>query len=263
MMKILDGTASSYSLLRLLLILFFSLHHVVADQTTDLAALAASSDSVAKDPATRLEFSGMLHDELNPFVVKVLSSRNAGRTNSTTHHLRKLQSAQRRSVLVVRVNGAGDSQALASAVFTDLFRQMSQCSRGHVQLTKSNVGGGSGIISVQVGLALSQNNIDQFVQMAETAALQNVNGNAQGWSNIRQAADHVIIILPVIQNYKYVGNGELNFEAGAPSIPGNGYTASVGAHYGTSLSLLMHEIGKNLQAFRLIELNGMHQTKRD
>ena len=236
-MKIQCGAASSCSLLRVLLILFSSLSCGLADQTTELAALAPSSDSVAKDPTS-------LRDEPDPFVVTVLSSRDGGKTNTTAQHLRGLQSAQRRSVLVVRVNGAANSQALSSAVFTDLSRQMSLCSRGQVQLTKSNAGGGAGLINVQISSVLTQNNIDQFVQMAETAALQSVNGNAQGWSNIRQAADHVVIVIPTIQNYKYVGNGQLNFEAGAPPSSGSGLTSSIGATYGASLSLLMHEIGK-------------------
>lgn len=246
MTKIQCGAASSCGLLRLWLILFSLVRRGLADQTTDLAALAPASDSVAKDPDS-LPYYGTLRDEPDPFVVTVLSSRDAGKTNATAHHLRELQSVQRRSVLVVRVNGAADAQALSSAVFTDLYRQMSLCSRGQVQLIKSSAGGGSGLINVQVSSALSQNNIDQFVQMAETAALQSVNGNAQGWSNIRQAADHVVIIIPAIQNFKYVGNGQLNFEAGAPPSSGNGFSATIGAVYGASLSLLMHEIGKYLE----------------
>ena len=232
------GTASIRNLILLWLMLFSSLRLGIAAETTAHPALPSTDN-----PEGSTEKGGLVSDEPDPVVVTVLSSYNSN-SNTTTQEsqFRQLQSVQQRTVLVVRVNGASDTQALSSAVFTDFTRQMSLCSHGLVKMIRSSAGGGGGVISVQVGSVLSEYNMNEFVRMAETAALQKVNGAAQGWSNIRQAAHHIIIILPLISGYKYVGDGQLNFEAGVP--PTSGLSTTIGAVYGTSLSVLMHEIGK-------------------
>ena len=71
--------------------------------------------------------------------------------------------------------------------------------------------------------------------MAEAAALQAIGG---GYSNIRQAASHIIFVMPNRGN-NFVGSAEV-----CPS--GVSGTSFFGDTYALSLSVLMHELAHNL-----------------
>jgi len=157
--------------------------------------------------------------------------------NVTQSHRRN--AVTRRTVLVVRVNNPSSSeQDVYRAVFTDLKQQMSKCSNGLVQFEATQYG----VISVQVSMGLSQSNIDRFAVMAETAALNHIGGASRGFQDIRDVANHVIFVLPPLQS-DYVGEAALGMP-GESVQSSRGLTSTYGDVYATSLSVLMHEIGK-------------------
>jgi Gametolysin peptidase M11 len=152
---------------------------------------------------------------------------------------RELQSTMDidRSFLMIRIQSAALGEPVISAnelylrVFSDaesLKWQLNRCSAGQVNLNPTNYG----VLTVPIDG--SSTAMDTMVQMAQTNALNYVSGV----SDIREVADHVMLILPPM-NVDFVAKAEIG--------GGSRHSTSTfsGANAG-SLSVLSHEIAHNL-----------------
>jgi hypothetical protein len=152
---------------------------------------------------------------------------------------RHLQSSSSRTVLVLRVivsnigSPTVSNDELYLRVFSDgssLKHQMARCSAGALQLNPTNYG----VMDVYVHADWGTGRQD-IVALAESATLATIGG---GYTNVRQIADHIMFVLPNM-NDGFVGSAEMcpNFSAG---------TSTYGDVNAASLTVLMHEIGHNL-----------------
>ena len=111
-----------------------------------------------------------------------------------------------------------------------LKHQMSRCSLGQFQLNPT----GWGVMDLYIN-AYQNTPQSDLASMAEAAAIQALGG---GFSDIREAAHHIIFVMPN-RGDGYVGSAEV-----CPNgIAGTSYFGDV---YALSLSVLMHEIAHNL-----------------
>jgi Gametolysin peptidase M11 len=152
---------------------------------------------------------------------------------------RNLGALGSRTVTIFRVtsNAIGvptiSSDALYRAFFSDsnsLKHQMNRCSAGQLSLNPSNYG----IIDIVIdGVSMGTSRAD-VVAVAEQAARAYV-GNPP---NIRDISDHVVFVLPD-RGDGFVGNAEIcpNGVAGISSF---------GDQHAGHLSVIMHELGHNL-----------------
>ena len=150
--------------------------------------------------------------------------------NATGYHRGLLTSS--RSILVLRItNGSRSPSVSASTLKQYLFThanslnsQMKRCSANALSFYPSRYGNG-GVVDIRVDTSHTS-------QPIINAALRD-GAAAVGVGNLRLAADHVILVLPEVSNYfatAEVGNVFSFF---------NNENAA-------SLSVLMHEIGHNL-----------------
>ena len=143
--------------------------------------------------------------------------------------------AEFHTVLIVRANNAAVSEAqMRSSVHSDVKRQMELCSQGLVRILPPRYNLPT-VINVAVGMSITYANMDAFADAAERAAEQQLNNRYK----LRQVADHILFVLPYIQDF--TAKGELGtpqtWRAGAM-----GFTSKYSAKYAPSLSILMHEL---------------------
>ena len=153
---------------------------------------------------------------------------------------RKMVSTSR-TILVLRVTAQSMREPTVSAselyklLFSDtvsLKQQMNQCSAGKVIFNPTNYG----VLDVEVTDKKSKNmSLNDFIIAIEQAALNYVSSS---FTNIRQVADHVIMILPP-RSDGFVASAEIGSYSQATTSMYNNV-------YGASLSVLLHEIGHNL-----------------
>jgi Gametolysin peptidase M11 len=143
-----------------------------------------------------------------------------------------------RTAIVFRINGplgspSASTDQLWGAIFTSgnsVKHQLARCSAGQLQLNPTNYG----IRDIYIN-AYGNTNQGELAQMAEAAAIQSLGG---GYSDIRQAADHIIFVMP---------NRGDNFVGSAEVCPnGVAGTSFFGDTYALSLSVVMHEMAHNL-----------------
>jgi hypothetical protein len=163
----------------------------------------------------------------------------ADETSLPPSSFRHLQSSSSRTVLVLRVivsnigSPTVSNDELYLRVFSDgssLKHQMARCSAGALQLNPTNYG----VMDVYVHADWGTGRQD-IVALAEAATLATIGG---GYTNVRQIADHIMFVLPNM-NDGFVGSAEMcpNFSAG---------TSTYGDGNAASLTVLMHEFGHNL-----------------
>lgn len=143
-----------------------------------------------------------------------------------------------RTAIVFRINGPLGSPSVSidqlwGSIFTNgnsVKHQLARCSAGQLQLNPTNWG----VMDIYIN-AYQNTNQGELAQMAEAAALQAIGG---GYSNIRQAATHIIFVMP---------NRGNNFVGSAEVCPvGVSGTSFFGDTYALSLSVVMHELAHNL-----------------
>jgi Gametolysin peptidase M11 len=160
-------------------------------------------------------------------------------SSSSYRHLQSSYSSSSRTVLVLRVivsnigSPTVSNDELYLRVFSDgssLKHQMARCSAGALQLNPTNYG----VMDVYVPADWGTGRQD-IVALAEAATLATIGG---GYTNVRQIADHIMFVLPNM-NDGFVGSAEMcpNHSAG---------TSTYGDVNAASLTVLMHEIGHNL-----------------
>ena len=144
-----------------------------------------------------------------------------------------------RTILVLRVTASGigapsiSTDELYLRVFSDgnsFKHQMARCSAGAFQFNPTNWG----VMEVYVNANWGTNRAD-IISQATSVALSNI-GN--GYTDIRQVANHIMFIMPNM-NDGYVGSAEV-------CNVGLSCTSQFGDVHGTSLTVLMHELGHNL-----------------
>ena len=143
-----------------------------------------------------------------------------------------------RTAIVFRINCPAGSPSVSidqlwGAIFTNgnsVKHQLARCSAGQLQLNPTNWG----VMDIYID-AYQNTNQGDLAQMAEAAALQAIGG---GYSDIRQAASHIIFVMPNRGN-NFVGSAEV-----CPA--GRSGTSFFGDTYALSLSVLMHELAHNL-----------------
>jgi Gametolysin peptidase M11 len=111
-----------------------------------------------------------------------------------------------------------------------LKNQLSRCSLGQLQFNPT----GWGVMDLYINAYQGTPQSD-LAAMAEAAAIQALGG---GYSNIRDAATHIVFVMPN-RGDGYVGSAEV-------CPPGVSGTSFFGDVYALSLSVIMHEVGHNL-----------------
>jgi len=92
------------------------------------------------------------------------------------------------------------------------------------------------ILSVRIGMKLTPQNVNAFVDVAEKAALQRLPAGTA--KDLRDVADHILFVLPFLKDY----SASAEFGVAGRSQPGDkGYTLQASSKYAPSLSILMHE----------------------
>lgn len=156
---------------------------------------------------------------------------------NSTAESRYLQSS--RTILVLRVTASGIGPPTVSRdeiylrVFSDgnsFKHHMARCSAGMFQFNPTNWG----VMDVYVNANWGTSRAD-IINQASSTALSSI-GN--GYTDVRQVANHVMFIMPNM-NDGYVGSAEV-------CSLGLSCTSQFGDVHGTSLTVLMHEIGHNL-----------------
>jgi hypothetical protein len=142
--------------------------------------------------------------------------------------------SRRRSVLILRVIVNGESPTVSKSdlhtfAFThenSLKNQMHRCSHGNVILVPSKYGG---VIDVPINISDNTKSTSHVYSTAQNAAIQLIDPSL---SNIRHAAHHFAVVVPANDaDSGFIGWGEI----------GSGGSA-FNDDWGTSLSLLMHEV---------------------
>ena len=156
---------------------------------------------------------------------------------NSTEMSRNLQSSRTILALRVTVSGIGAPSVSTDEIYLRLFsdgnsfkHQMARCSGGAFQVNPTNWG----IMEVYVNANWGTSRGD-IISQATSTALSSI-GN--GYTDIRQAANHVMFIMPNM-NDGYVGSAEV-------CNAGLSCTSQFGDVHGTSLTVLMHELGHNL-----------------
>lgn len=207
--------------------------HDVIRQQKPLTGLRHRTSNIV-NPATQ---SGQyLGGDFEDTIVEVASEFNVLAPSEDGNHHRSLNDY--RTAIVFRLNGPFGSPSasidqLWGSIFTNgnsLKHQLARCSAGQLQLNPTNWG----VMDIYIN-AYQGTNQGELAQMAEAAALQAIGG---GYSNIRQAASHIIFVIPNRGN-NFVGSAEV-----CPA--GVSGTSFFGDTYALSLSVLMHELAHNL-----------------
>ena len=220
-----------------------------ASRVIDVAepAVQLEMGQTAKDG---MDDSAIIHDHVvndvqDPVTLREYAIvRRGGKSISNSENSTMLDPVERRllgatveyhTVLIVRANSAGVSETqMRSSVHTDVKRQMELCSQGVVRISPPRFGVPT-VINVAVGMSITYANMDAFADAAERAAEQQLNNRY----NLREVADHILFVLPYIQDF--TAKGELGtpqtWRAGAM-----GFTSKYSAKYAPSLSILMHEL---------------------
>jgi hypothetical protein len=189
--------------------------------------LVAVEDPVIRDEYVIVRRSAKVEGSLS-------KSENSTLLDPVQRHL-AYTTAEQRTVLIVRANNAGVSEAqMLSSVHSDVKRQMELCSQGLVRILPPRYSLPA-VINVAVGMSITYANMDAFADAAERAAEQQLNNRYK----LREVADHILFVLPYIQDFS--AKGELgkpqSWRAGAL-----GYTSKFSSNYAPSLSILMHEL---------------------
>ncbi len=144
-----------------------------------------------------------------------------------------------RTILVLRVipSGIGAPSVSTDELYLRIFsdgnsfkHQMARCSAGTLQFNPTNWG----VMDIYVNANWGTSRAD-IISQATAVALSNI-GN--GYTDVRQLANHVMFIMPNM-NDGYVGSAEV-------CNVGLSCTSQFGDVHGTSLTVLMHELGHNL-----------------
>lgn len=153
---------------------------------------------------------------------------------------RNLQTTTR-TVLILRIisPSLGEPSVSASQLYESVFSgnaslkyQLAKCSAGLLQLNPTAYG----VLNVEVANANQNTAFADLVAMSQQSALGYV---SSGYTDIRQAADHVMLVLPHISNF--VANADI-VPLGSQQHAISTYNDQVAA----ALSVLEHEIAHNL-----------------
>jgi len=154
-------------------------------------------------------------------------------TNATQSHRQTTTVSRRRTVLIIRVNNPVTTESqIYHAVFVDMKQQMAACSADQLDFEPTPYG----VMNLQIPMRLRPGNVDEFVRLAESAATNHVRGG--GVHDIREVADHVVVVLPRVEDF--VGSADV----GSLSTAGFrqlGMVSKYGDGYSLSLTVLMHE----------------------
>ena len=197
------------------------------------------SNIVSSSSSTHRESGRYLGGDFEDVLVEEATSLNqlALPEGGDDHQHRSLNNDDR-TAIVFRINGPlGSPSATIDQLWGSIFtngnsvkHQLARCSAGQLQLNPTNWG----VMDIYIN-AYQNTNQGDLAQMAEAAALQAIGG---GYSDIRQAAKHIIFVIPNRGN-NFVGSAEV-----CPN--GVSGTSFFGDTYALSLSVLMHELAHNL-----------------
>lgn len=150
---------------------------------------------------------------------------------------RNLQSSRTILPLRVTVSGIGAPTVSKDEIYLRVFsdgnsfkHQMARCSAGVLQFNPTNWG----VMDIYVNANWGTSRAD-IIRLASSTLLSTV-GN--GYTDVSQLANHVMFIMPNM-NDGYVGSAEV-------CNIGLSCTSQFGDKHGTSLTVLMHELGHNL-----------------
>jgi hypothetical protein len=200
-----------------------------------------SSSSVASDTST----VGLMNDN-DPNDLFRMTNDDIIRTNITleddeytvsTSTSRNLQNSRTILPLRVTLSGVGAPTVSKDDIYARIFsdgasfkHQVARCSGDMLQFNPTNWG----VMDVYVNANWGTSR-DEIINQATSVALSTMN---QGYTDIRNAANHVMFILPNL-NDGYVGSAEV-------CNLGMSCTSQFGDDHGTALTVVMHELGHNL-----------------